>query len=746
MTRFVSVTVLMVVLAASRVAGADKAGTPTGMLPGNAGITFAELRIHENNASILERPKVTPDSEWRYFNLAHCECAAPDAEIPADFVYHADEFSYLVKLTTSSNESINRPLNFLVGTDCTNENTRDQTCSGIPGGLNNIDVLRGSSNFSLNVPLFEFMVPKGATKCDPTMPPRDSTVWAIVDTNGDGKPDYYSPHQITTDIQPPALPAGIRAFATENGIQLSWDAPADTSDIYAYQALCARASDDAPGKTTGRPGPRFDTSETVCRSKKFRQAMVGLDVPAPSDEDRPVTLSEALLSFNRDYLCQEDTSPTSTGFIINGLQNDEQYKVVLLVMDKFGNVNGTYFKTTVTPRPAIDLWEDLHDRGSSVEGGLCLLAETYGGDSGLTHALRAFRDETLRGSLLGRWLIDAYYATLGELGGLVHGSLALRIVAAVVLAPLVVLALAWHWLTLPGLIGLIAAAWLWHLRRRWIMRVLQARWVRAAVAVAVVVVGAHRAYAQGGYQPYWENAAAPASEQQLAPNDPGLVSWHVGVRVGPYVPDIDNQLNMHPGPYEQMFGNFRLLPMLDVDRILWTGYGQVGVGFSGGYLQRTARTFKADSMPDDPDRERERAARNAFRLIPLALTGTYRFTMLDDEYGVPIVPYVRAGLAYYIWWIKAPSGGYSRVCRSGTDPACDKDKALGASLGVTGSIGIAVRAERIDKSAAISMQSSGIQHAGLYAELSLAQVDGFGSDTKLSVGDRTWFAGIDFEF
>jgi len=46
----------------------------------------------------------------------------------------------------------------------------------------------------------------------------------------------------------------------------------------------------------------------------------------------------------------------------------------------------------------------------------------------------------------------------------------------------------------------------------------------------------------------------------------------------------------------------------------------------------------------------------------------------------------------------------------------------------------------------MSMQQSGIQHAGIYAELSLAKVDGFGSDSKLSVGDRTWFAGVNFEF
>ena len=45
------------------------------------------------------------------------------------------------------------------------------------------------------------------------------------------------------------------------------------------------------------------------------------------------------------------------------------------------------------------------------------------------------------------------------------------------------------------------------------------------------------------------------------------------------------------------------------------------------------------------------------------------------------------------------------------------------------------------------MRESGIQHAGFYGRaVSLGKVDGFGSDTKLSVGDTTWFAGVDFEF
>jgi len=73
-------------------------------------------------------------------------------------------------------------------------------------------------------------------------------------------------------------------------------------------------------------------------------------------------------------------------------------------------------------------------------------------------------------------------------------------------------------------------------------------------------------------------------------------------------------------------------------------------------------------------------------------------------------------------------------------------RAVGASAGLVGTIGIQIRAERIDANAAQSMQQSGILHAGFYGELEAGWVNGFGKATKLDVGDTTWFAGVDFEF
>src|SRR5690606_22056916 len=113
-----------------------------------------------------------------------------------------------------------------------------------------------------------------------------------------------------------------------------------------------------------------------------------------------------------------------------------------------------------------------------------------------------------------------------------------------------------------------------------------------------------------------------------------------------------------------------------------------------------------------------------FRMIPASLGVVYRFTELDDRFRIPVVPYGTAGLSYYLWWITQPDGSIAEAptmdCPDPGDPAlnCDGNRALGSSLGWQVSLGLALRAERIDPQAAQSLSNEyGIEHAGLYAEL-----------------------------
>lgn len=279
---------------------------------------------------------------------------------------------------------------------------------------------------------------------------------------------------------------------------------------------------------------------------------------------------------------------------------------------------------------------------------------------------------------------------------------------------------------LVSLLLVLAVAW----RRR-----------RALVLAAAILVAPAAARAQS-FAPYWED--------ETDVEDDGLadIKWHAGIKLGPYVPAIDDQLGVFDadgkGPYERVYGGYEILPVLEVDRLVWhPPGGQLGLGGSVGVMGKTANSFRfVDGNGDgiyQPGEEitRSKGDRTKFRLVPVAANVIYRLTLFDDEWGIPVIPYLRGGLAYYIWWNTKPDGSVSVV---------DGNKARGASLGLQGSAGLAVRAEAIDGAAAASMRDGGIYHAGFYAEYQLGWVDGFGSEKKLAVGDNTWFAGVNFEF
>ena len=658
MMRSVSVCVTIAgALIAARPAHAD-----TGMLPNGAVIQWQRQYITQNGT--LTEPE-TPDDLRQYLNLAHCLCSQ---------AMTGDETSIAYELTLSTSTGTNRPGEYWVGTMCDGDvTTRTTNCRKLTQSIADIDALATSSP-RYEFQLFDIMAGKDTSAGCPIRE-GDATLWLLVDSDGDTNPDYFSTKSLgngtdvkVIDTQAPELPTEIDASSAEGAISMTWTPPTSRpDDVKYYQALCVGPDGQPVKKAADRPEQRYQTAKTLCGVDQ--QISLTDTTNTPGDTDGPADTT-VLATLDPTYLCGETTAATATGMTIEGLQNDVPYSVVLLSIDWYGNVTGTRFLNTVTPKPATDFWEDLHDRGSKVEGGFC--AASSGGSSGST-------------------------------------SFALVLVAGLVLV-----------------------------RRRRLR-------TAAPLAVLALVLLPRSAHAQGADAPMWEDDPAGA-ETAAAADDYDLVKWHIGIKVGPYIPEIDQQANMDPGPYEAMYGGYRVLPMLDVERIFWRGFGQLGAGGTIGYMQKSGHSFQEGTMISDPKRPRSEGDTNTFRLIPFAATVTYRFTFLDDEYGIPVVPYLRGGLAYYTWWVRT-NGKTASVCTDGTsNPTCGKNKAYGGSLGVQGAIGLSIRAERIDANAAASMRQGGIVHAGFYGELSLAKVDGFGSETKLSVGDRTWFAGVDFEF
>lgn len=255
----------------------------------------------------------------------------------------------------------------------------------------------------------------------------------------------------------------------------------------------------------------------------------------------------------------------------------------------------------------------------------------------------------------------------------------------------------------------------------------------AALGLVLVALAPAAASAQN-YSPYWleEDPEAGFSTP----------SWNIGFRLGPYVPSIDEKFDSSPGPYARTFKKDTVMFAVDLHRTWDVLRGQLGIGGTAGYYGNSTNAFVQGSDPTDPDRPRAVGNTTSIRMVPLQLTAIYRATVFHDELGVPLVPYLRGGLGYYVWWMRSPSGELSHAMSCET---CD-DRALGASIGVVGAVGLAVRAEQIDGDAARSMRDSGFEHAGFFVELEHGWVDGFGNEKRLSLGDTTWFGGINFEF
>ncbi len=757
----------------------------------NPGIFYMhEVANSMTNGGINDAPPLkVPDSFWTYFNFAHCVCDQPATRGFPDPTGNSidpnkHETTYgqqLLLVGRTVAEAF--PMQFWSGAACNSDpTTRTTTCSHMSyADINSIDQLNPSGIIP-EIHIFDLMTPEpdlnAAGLCQPR--PLTGSQWLLVSTMSEPEmPDWSENIQILTDGLPPPIPTNLTAQEGEGAIQLSWSMPdGDLTDIKYFQALCVDTDTGQPSPAGPDSTPLYMTPRTLCgdlppdptREISWKviagdgnDTDVGPDIVTLPDAGVPIDggvvvtgandplpdgTSPGIAQLNPAFVCKTSSDQTANSLRIEGLTNGHRYNVALLTIDKSGNAAGIYVTTPQTPALVTDFWEGIHDDGSKVEGGFCLLSETYGDDSGITNMLRGFRDDSLGSNVFGRLLTRAYYATFAKLGAYVHGSLALRIIAGVLLLPFVAIAFLWHLLTLPGLLALIALIAILRRQRKKLMR---SRLVAAAISGAVILLAAHSAHADP-LRPYWENEVGEDQANSAAPEENPLSHWQLGFRIGPYTPNIDGQLGLNPGPYAAAFGGYTLMPTIDFDRFLWSNqYGQLGVGISVGYMGKSAHAFQDGQDPNNPHSMRSPGDTTAFHMIPTALTAVYRFTYLDDNYGIPIVPYVRAGLSYYIWWINSPSGGFARVCTDPTvmEPGCtgsSQDTAEGASAGFEGALGIAVRAERIDESAASSMHDAGLLHIGFYAELHMAKVDGFGSATKLDVSDTTWFAGINFEF
>ena len=165
---------------------------------------------------------------------------------------------------------------------------------------------------------------------------------------------------------------------------------------------------------------------------------------------------------------------------------------------------------------------------------------------------------------------------------------------------------------------------------------------------------------------------------------------------------------------------------------------------SAGYSRRTTHSFafNTDGSPCTVPQCERSGDTTALNVIPLTFELVYRFDVLALRYRVPLVPYFKGGLGYYVWFIQNGSGDLANGSVSG-----GSDSAIGGTAGLVMHPGIAFMLDFLEPQAARTLDSeSGIRHAYLFFELNYAWITGLGFSDKMVLSDTSWYAGMAAEF
>lgn len=409
-------------------------------------------------------------------------------------------------------------------------------------------------------------------------------------------------------------------------------------------------------------------------------------------------------------------SVTQNTFSIDGLTNGVAAAVAVRSVDDVGNKGVPSAALTGVPREVSDFFELCKESGCEEEGGFCFIATAaYGSYSApAVRVLRWFRDSVLEPSPLGAALVWTYYRWSPPLAAQIARDPELRAQARHVLWPVALGALGLM------LLPLAAGALVLGRRSRRRAKVLPL----AALIVALPL------------------SSARSEERPKPKTTPG---FGIEFKGGPYLPAMADDPN---DVFTRVFGEassaeraVRTSPnplyRIGVDLQLYRGIGTAGIGGSFGFMQFVGRGYFGDSGGRSMDT-------TVFNLAPLELTAFYRFDWLADRTPVPLVPYLRGGLAYSLWWVTTGTGEISRW--EGAGPGEDDDVVgQGGKFGLTGTLGLAFLLNVIEpRSARRLYESTGIRGTYLFAEFSASKIDGFGAP-GFDLSDTTWSLGIYFE-
>lgn len=229
--------------------------------------------------------------------------------------------------------------------------------------------------------------------------------------------------------------------------------------------------------------------------------------------------------------------------------------------------------------------------------------------------------------------------------------------------------------------------------------------------------------------------ALPAGAQEIVtPSPHSPRNGGIEFKLGSFRPRIDTESGLNGTPYADTFGKTLLLAELGVQRFFYQGIGTAGLGVSAGYGEKYAYAVDATTHAQS-------AERTSIKLVPLRLNALYKFDYAAFKWGIPLVPYVEAGLVYTPWWVTKGDE---------TEVAIDADgnslKGSGGRWGYGFIGGVSFLLDVLEPRMARDFDLDlGVNHTYLFAEYSYSEVNNFGG-AGFNLGSHHWMFGLAFDY
>lgn len=235
----------------------------------------------------------------------------------------------------------------------------------------------------------------------------------------------------------------------------------------------------------------------------------------------------------------------------------------------------------------------------------------------------------------------------------------------------------------------------------------------------------------------WDSPDTNTSRQ---PKEPSMA---FELRLGPYRPNVDDGVGTTPcpakgcvpqGPYKTVFGDdrrFMLSFEVDWQFLHVPHFGSLGVGGAVGYTSASGTAQFKDGTDGSVES-------TTFKVFPFDALGVLRLDVIDRDFKVPLIPYVKVGPSV-AFWSAASDVGVSRY-------AADGKLGRGHTFGYAYAVGVQFVLDFLDRQAAKTFAvEQGVKHTHVFAEYTVHSLTGIGQSGAMYVGDKTWNLGFMFE-